>query len=207
MQDLDCSKEGIVRCAEIVRQGGVVIFPTDTIYGIGCDPYNDNAVGRIFSIKGREEGKPLPVLVGSLSTAEELVSLGPAGRALAIRFWPGALTIVAPLADMKISTKVTRGRGSLAVRVPANACALELLARCRCIVGTSANPSGGKPSKTVQEVAMSSLAGYDALLVGNEAPIGAESTIVDITGPKPTIARQGAIKAEEIMQFLAGGAK
>jgi L-threonylcarbamoyladenylate synthase len=206
LQDLDCSKEGLVQCAGIVRQGGVVVFPTDTIYGIGCDPYNDAAVGRIFSIKGRDEGKPLPVLVGSLSIAEELVSLGPIGRALAARFWPGALTIVAPLADKKISPKVTAGKSSLAVRVPAYACTLELLAMCRCIVGTSANPSGGRPSRTVQDVVVSGLAGYDALLKGNETPIGAESTIVDVTGPKPTIARQGAIR-EEIMRFLAGGAK
>jgi L-threonylcarbamoyladenylate synthase len=207
LQDLDCSKEGIERCAAIIRAGGVVIFPTDTIYGIGCDPYNDSAVGRIFSIKGRDEGRPLPVLVGDLSTAEELANFGPAGKALAAKFWPGALTIVAPLADRRISPRVTAARDSLAVRVPSNACALELLARCRCLVGTSANSSGGRPSRTAQEVTSSGLSGYDALLAGKETPIGAESTIVDVAGPKPTIIREGAIKSADIMRFLAGSMK
>lgn len=204
MQELDCSREGIERCAAIVKAGGVVVFPTDTIYGIGCDPYNDAAVGRIFLIKGRDEGKPLPVLVGNLSIAEELGSLGPVGRALAAKFWPGALTIVAPLADSRISAKVTGGKNSVALRVPASACAQELLARCRCLVGTSANPSGGRPSKIAREVVESGLSGYDALLAGKEIPIGAESTIIDVAGSKPTIVREGAIRAEYIMGFLAG---
>ena len=204
MQSLKCSADGILQCATIVKSGGVVVFPTDTIYGIGCDPRNDVAVGRIFAIKGRDENKPLPVLVGSIEVAEKLVDLGKTGMVLARKFWPGALTIVAPLVDWKISAKVTAAKPSLAVRMPANKCILDLLAKCDCLVGTSANLSGGKPSRTAQQALDSGLQGYDAILAGNEATlIGTESTIVDVCGPKPTIARHGAIDPDKILEFLA----
>lgn len=177
------------------------MFPTDTIYGIGCDPYNDQAVERIFAIKGRDEKKPLPVLTFSLEDAEKLVSLGGAGRALAERYWPGALTIVAPIADMKISRRVTADSGSLAVRVPANKCILSLLTRCRYIAGTSANLSGQKPLKSAQEVLDSLLDGYDALLDGGRVERGIESTIIDIIG-EPKILREGAIKSKKVLEII-----
>ena len=88
MQAFNCP-DGIAQCAAIVKKGGVIIFPTDTVYGIGCDPFDDAAVGRIFSIKGRSEDKPLPVLVSDISAAAELVDPGKTGRLLASRFWPG----------------------------------------------------------------------------------------------------------------------
>ena len=194
--------EGMAQCAAIVKKGGVIVFPTDTIYGIGCDPYNGAAVGRIFSIKGRDEGKPLPVLVSDIKVAERLVDLGKAGRLLASRFWPGALTIVAPLLDSRVSDKVAAGKKSLAVRVPANDCALALLKQCSFIVGTSANLSGKKPCTTAQQVKESGLEGYDALLASSETLAGKESTIIDVTGPKPTIIRHGAIAASEIDAIL-----
>lgn len=203
MQSLDCSADGILRCASIVKDGGVIVFPTDTIYGIGCDPFNDAAVGRIFAAKGRDEKKPLPVLVGGIEAAEKLATLGKTGRALARKFWPGALTIVAPLADRKISSRVTAGRPSLAVRMPANPCVLGLLAKCEYLVGTSANLSGEKSSKSAQQVLASGLKCYDAILASSDELVGTESTIVDICGPKPTIARAGAIDPVKVMEFLA----
>lgn len=204
LQALECSSEGIARCAAIVKLGGVVVFPTDTVYGIGCDPYSDAAVERIFAIKGRDERKPLPVLVFSTADAEKIVRLGTAGKLLADKFWPGALTIVAPLVDRKISSKVTAGKDSLAVRVPAEACVLKVLQGCRYIVGTSANPSGRRPTTDAQEV-MRLLAGFDAILV-NKAQGGIESTVVDVTGPRPKIVREGAIRAADVLA-AAGGVK
>jgi L-threonylcarbamoyladenylate synthase len=200
-QVFSCSDDAAARCASIVREGGVVVFPTDTIYGIGCDPYNDQAVGLIFAIKDRDEKKPLPVLAYSMEDAEKIVLLGDAGRALAEKYWPGALTIVAPVVDPKISHKVTAGGKSLAVRVPANECVLSLLRHCRYLVGTSANPSGEKPLKSAQEVLDSTLDGYDALLDGGPVEKGVESTIVDVTG-RPKILREGAIKSKEVMELL-----
>jgi L-threonylcarbamoyladenylate synthase len=200
-QVFDCSKDAVARCASVVKNGGVVVFPTDTIYGIGCDPYNDSSVRRIFSIKGRDKKKPLPVLAHSVEDAEKIVMLGSAGRGLAEKYWPGALTIVAPIADRKISPNVTAGSDSLAVRVPANKCILLLLSHCRYLVGTSANRSGERALKSAQEVIDSSLDDYDALLDGGLTEKGIESTIVDVTC-MPKIIREGAIKASEVLEIL-----
>lgn len=197
MQKLDCTESGIAQCAKIVKGGGVVVFPTDTVYGIGCDPYNDLAVKRVFEIKGRDEKKPLPVLVGNIADAEGMVLLGASGRTLAEMFWPGALTIVAPLKDSRISMGVTAGKRNLAVRVPANKCLLGVLEICRFLVGTSANPSGRPAPKNAQSV-VESLSGFDAIIVDNEPISGRESTVVDVSGPVPTIVRHGAIDASEI---------
>ncbi len=196
-----CSNDAVARCASVVKSGGVVVFPTDTIYGVGCDPYSDSSVERIFAIKGRNEKKPLPVLVYSTEDAEKIVALGAAGRILAGRYWPGALTIVAPVIDQRISRRVTAGSNSLAVRVPASECILSLLKQCKYLVGTSANRSGEKPLKSAQEVLDSSLDGYDALLDGGLVEKGVESTIVDITD-KPEILREGAIKSKEVLELL-----
>jgi L-threonylcarbamoyladenylate synthase len=191
----------MAQCAKIVRSGGVIVFPTDTVYGIGCDPYNDAAVKRIFEIKGRGEKKPLPVLAASLADAEEIVLLGAKGRALAEKFWPGALTIVAPLKDSRISQGVTAGKDSLAVRVPANKCVLGVLKACMYLVGTSANPSGRPAPRDAQSV-IRSLSGFDAILVDREPAGGKESTVVDVSGPCPTIVRHGAVAADEIGKVL-----
>ena len=200
-QIFKCTDDAVARCALLIKSGEILVFPTDTIYGIGCDPYNDRAVERIFAIKGRNEKKPLPVLTYSTADAEKIVSLGDAGRVLAKKYWPGVLTIVAPIADKKISRRVTAAGSSLAVRVPANECVLSLLKRCKYLVGTSANPSGDSPGKSAQEVLNSSLKGYDALLDGGPVENGIESTIVDITG-RPKVLREGTIKANEVMQLL-----
>ncbi len=200
-QIFKCTDDAVARCALLIKSGEILVFPTDTIYGIGCDPYNDKAVERIFAIKGRNEKKPLPVLTYSTADAEKIVSLGDAGRVLAKKYWPGVLTIVAPIADKKISRRVTAAGSSLAVRVPANECVLSLLKRCKYLVGTSANPSGDSPGKSAQEVLNSSLKGYDALLDGGPVENGIESTIVDITG-RPKVLREGTIKENEVMQLL-----
>ncbi len=196
-----CSDDAVARCASVVKNGGIIVFPTDTIYGIGCDPYNDKAVTRIFAIKGRDEKKALPVLAYSIEDVEKIVLLGDSGRALAKKFWPGALTIVAPVADRNISPALTAGSNGLAVRVPANRCTLSLLSHCRYIVGTSANRSGERSLRSAQEVLESALDGYDALLDGGPAEKGIESTVVDITG-KPKILREGAIKSDEVLEVL-----
>ena len=196
-----CSEDAVASCALVVTDGGVIVYPTDTIYGIGCDPYNDLAVKRIFMIKARSEKKPLPILTYSMQDAERIVSLGRTGRMLAERYWPGALTIVARIIDHRISPRVMAGSSSLAVRIPANNCALLLLSHCRYLVGTSANLSGDRALKSAQEVLNSGLEGYDALLDGGRVEKGIESTIVSVEG-KPKILREGAIKSKEISHLI-----
>jgi L-threonylcarbamoyladenylate synthase len=196
-----CSEDAVANCATVVNNGGVVVYPTDTIYGIGCNPYNALAVKRIFTIKRRSDKKPLPILTYSVQDAERIVSLGRIGRMLAERYWPGALTIVAPLIDHRIAPQVMAGSSSLAVRIPANNCVLLLLSHCRYLVGTSANLSGERALKSAQEVLDSGLEGYDALLNGGTVEKGIESTIVSVEG-KPKILREGAIKSKEIAHLI-----
>jgi L-threonylcarbamoyladenylate synthase len=195
--------DGISRCASLVKAGGVIVFPTDTIYGIGCDPYNDSAVARIFRIKRRDEKKPLPLLTYSIQDAEKIVLLGRAGRILTQKFWPGALTIVASVIDHRISPRVAAGNPSLAVRMPANNCILSLLKHTKFLVGTSANLSGKKSLKSAREVIDSPLNGFDVLLDGGAVVGGIASTIIDIVAEaKPLILREGAIKSREVMDVL-----
>lgn len=201
-QIFGCTEEEAEQCASMVKEGSVVVFPTDTIYGIGCDPRNDSAVARVFKIKGRNEKKPLPVLAFSTQDAEKIISLGKSGRILASKFWPGALTIAAPIVDNSISSKVIAGNTSLAVRIPANKCILSLLRHCKYIVGTSANLSGKKSPTSAQQVIDSGLDGFDVLLDGGKVEGGVESTIVDVTGTEPKILREGAIKSAEVFGVL-----
>src|SRR5919202_2980270 len=153
-----CSnKADIYKCAIVVRSGGIVVYPTDTIYGIGCDPYNDVSVQRIFKLKARNKEKPLPILAGSLEDVDKIVSLGKIGKLLARKYWPGALTIVSPLKDNNISAQLTAGKNSIGVRIPHNKCTLLLLEHCKYLAGTSANKSGEKPPKSASEVMSSTL--------------------------------------------------
>ncbi len=200
---LECTEDNIATAAESVRKGRVVVYPTDTVYGIGCDPYNDSAVELIFGIKGREEGKPLPLLCSSAEVAAKIVKLNESARMLAAKFWPGPLTIVVELADKRIAKNVTAGMGLLGVRVPDHRCALSLIERCGgVIVGTSANRSGARPPRSAQEVS-ESLQGFDILLDGGSTPLGVESTVVDLSGAEPRIVREGYVTRAQIESVLA----
>ena len=198
-----CTEEGISRCAGILKHGGVAVFPTDTVYGIGCDPHNESAVDRVFKIKNRDEKKSLPILVSSVSDAEALVDLGEDGRRLASIYWPGPVTIIAPLRDHALSSKITSGNTKLGVRVPAGKCVGTLLQRCRWLVGTSANLSGNASPKSADDIIRSKLEGFDILLDGGPAHLGRESTIIDIASHK--VIREGAISAKTIQGVLEAG--
>jgi L-threonylcarbamoyladenylate synthase len=195
-----CSSEGLSQCAAVLDQGGVVVFPTDTVYGIGCNPFDADAVERIFEVKRIDEKKPLPVLVGNQLDAEKLVDLGSTGKLLAHAYWPGPLTMVAPLLENSIAPQVSAGTGKLAVRVPADECILSLLKLCKFLVGTSANLAGHASPKSADEVLNSGLEGYDLLLDGGAAKRGRESTIFDLTSL--IITREAAISATEIFKLV-----
>jgi L-threonylcarbamoyladenylate synthase len=199
-----CNKRGhTLKCASIVKTGGVIVYPTDTVYGIGCNPYLEEAVERIFEIKGRNKTNPFPILASNLQDIEKIALLGKIGKQLAKIFWPGALTIISTLIDTRISTKVTAGKTTVGVRVPDNKCAVALLKHCKYLVGTSANKSGENPSNSISEVILSSLRGFDAILDGGNIGQGSASTILDLSGRVPKIIREGAITSEEIARVLS----
>jgi L-threonylcarbamoyladenylate synthase len=206
-QIFDCTlTENISKCVDIVRGGGVITFPTDTVYGIGCDPYNEKASERVFVIKGRDLNNPLPVLTATTEDVRNLALMDSRADLLAERYWPGRLTLVCPLLDSRISSVVVAGaNGSIAVRIPGNKCASELLSRCRYLVGTSANKSGEPAATNIDQILSSSLRGIDAILDGGYLLDGGmESTIVDLSKQGPLrIIREGAIKSMEIYDTLS----
>ncbi|MEO9365055.1 MULTISPECIES: L-threonylcarbamoyladenylate synthase [Candidatus Nitrosocaldus] len=196
---LQCNEQGIARAATIVREGGVIAYPTDTVYGLGCDPYNEDAVERVFRIKGREEGKAVPLLCASVKDAMRIAYMDERALVLARHFWPGALTILARLKDAKISSRIVKD-GKVGVRVPNHEHALRLISLCNgVLVGTSANPSGMSPAVNAMQV-MAMLNGLDAILDCGEANIGKASTVYDVE--KGMIIREGAIAREELERCL-----
>ena len=192
----------IKKCGSLVKDGGVIVFPTDTLYGLGCNPYNEKAVEKIFEIKNRDKTNPLPILASSITDIERIVSLGSTGKKLAQIYWPGALTIIVPLIDENISYKLRAGKMSIGVRIPNNICALLLLRDCKYLTGTSANKSGEAACKSSSEVLASSLRGFDAILDGGTVKGRVQSTIVDLTGQSPKISREGAITSQAIYTSL-----
>ena len=196
---LKCNERNdITKCASIVKNGGVIVFPTDTLYGIGCDPYDEKAVDKIFKIKNRDKINPLPILASSVVDIERIVLMSRTAKKLAQIYWPGALTIIVPLIDKKISDNLRAGKMSVGVRVPNNVCVLSLLKDCKYLTGTSANKSGEPGCKSFSEVLSSSLRGFDAILDGGEVEEGVQSTIVDLTGQHPRVIREGAIVSQAI---------
>ena len=196
---LKCNERNdITKGVSIVKNGGVIVFPTDTLYGIGCDPYDEKAVDKIFKIKNRDKINPLPILASSVVDIERIVLLSRTAKKLAQIYWPGALTIIVPLIDKKISDNLRAGKMSVGVRVPNNVCVLSLLKDCKYLTGTSANKSGEPGCKSFSEVLSSSLRGFDAILDGGEVEEGVQSTIVDLTGQHPRVIREGAIVSQAI---------
>lgn len=200
-----CLKEAIEEAANVITKGGLVVYPTDTVYGLGCDPFNAEAVKKVFLLKKRSD-RPLPVLVSRLDLAEKLVDLGEVGRALASRFWPGALTIVAQLKkDVAIPEALTCGLKTLGVRIPNHTCALSLLERVGgFLVGTSANRSGDPSPLTLEEVIKSLGGGADLYIDGGKATLGKESTVVEVFGETIKVVREGAIGREIVLKVLKG---
>ena len=200
---LKCNeRKDITKGASIVKNGGVIVFPTDTLYGIGCNPYDEKAVDKIFKIKNRDKINPLPILASSVVDIERIALLGKTAKKLAQIYWPGALTIIVPLIDKKISYNLRSGKMNIGVRVPNNICTLSLLKDCRYLTGTSANKSGEAGCKSFSEVLSSSLRGFDAILDGGEVDERVQSTIVDLTGQHPRVIREGAIETQAIYATL-----
>lgn len=198
MKRLACDDQGISEAARIISAGGLVVFPTDTVYGIGCDPLNDDAVRRLEATKNRKN-KPLPILVNSLETAEQLITFSSIGKKLAERFWPGPLTIVATIKQSHRGLAVAHRGVSLGVRMPSDTRTLRLITLVGgMLVGTSANKSGRKSPSTPDEVVELLGSSFDILLDGGNCQLGIESTVVDVSRDELTVLRSGALSAAEL---------
>lgn len=206
VRTVGCDEAGMREAQRQVAAGGLVAFPTDTVYGIGCDPFNEGAVGLVYAAKGRPASKPLPVLGASASALSSLACLGGRAARLAARFWPGPLTIVAEAAGpppagrgaRRLAPQLVSGSGRVAVRVPAGRCVQSLLSACGPLVGTSANLSGRTPCRTAAECA-ERLGGRVPLVVdGGPSPGGAASTVAEADGGSVRIIREGPVSGGEL---------
>lgn len=186
----------ISAAAKIISAGGVIAFRTDTFYGLGADPFNSAAVDRIRELKGREENKPILLLLADVSVVDRLIaSRSKAFDEVANRFWPGPLTIVGP-AVADLPSGLTAGTGTVGVRVPADSDVRELLRLCGGVLtATSANPAGREPARSAKEVRDYFGAGVDLVIDSGEVTATEPSTVLDVTTSPPHIIREGAIKA------------
>lgn len=195
---------GIARAATIIRAGGLVAFPTETVYGLGADATQDAAVAKIYAAKGRPDFNPLIAHVDRTEKLDPLIVWTPLARHLAMRFWPGPLTLVLPAQNRcPVSLLARAGLPSLAVRIPSHPVAQALLEAAGVpVVAPSANRSGSLSPTTPQHVQTSLGATIDAILAGGRAQVGVESTILDLTGAQPVLLRPGGISREQIEQCL-----
>ena len=193
---LNCNEEGIMKTFQIIEEGGIVVFPTDTVYGIGCNPYNVNSVKKIYEIKSRSEIKALPVLAYSLDIVKQITSIDKFTEKIIKKYWPGPLTLILKLTDEKLK-KSLKLENKIAVRIPDSKCTLKLLEKCGLLVGTSANISGDL-SYTDPDECLKNIKNFDVFLNGGTITSKGESTIIEIENDEIKIIREGALKMEDI---------
>ncbi len=201
---LDASDEGALPEAwRLLRAGQVVAFPTDTVYGVGCDPWQVTAIERVYAAKLRPRNMALPVLVSGLEQVMRVArDLPSTFYAMAERFWPGGLTLILPRRP-EVPDILCAGGPTIAVRMPAHDIALRLIAGMEgALATTSANLSGRPASRTAQQV-LAELNGRVALILdGGECPGGIASDIIDLTASPPVLLRRGALEIAELRKVL-----
>ncbi len=173
----------------------MIVYPTDTVYGLGCDPFDRVAVQRLFEAK-RREARPMPILCAGVESAKELVEMDQNARKLALDYWPGPLTIVAPL-KKTLPFPLHQGTGTLAVRVPASSLCIRLIQACGgLLTGTSANISGAPSSRTANEALRQLGDSVDLVLDGGRLE-GPESTVVRAVEGRVEVLRQGPVRVRD----------
>jgi L-threonylcarbamoyladenylate synthase len=203
---LKADSQGIKQASQLILQGGVVAFPTETFYGLGADAGDVVALQKVFQIKGREENKPLLLLVAGRTWVQDLVKkISPAAEALIERFWPGPLTLVFE-ASAHLPPILTANTGKVGLRVSSHPVTQALVqAVGRAITGTSANLSGQASLSLAAQVSQALGKKVDAILDGGKTAGGLGSTVLDVSAVLPKIIRQGAISQEELAPFLEAG--
>ncbi|EEI17871.1 L-threonylcarbamoyladenylate synthase [Corynebacterium lipophiloflavum] len=194
--------DGIKAAVDAIRAGQCVVMPTDTVYGIGCDAFNNDAVAKLLATKRRGPDMPVPVLVGSWSTVQGLVrEFTDTAQTLVEAFWPGGLSIVVPEAP-SLPWNLGDTRGTVLLRMPNQPLAIELLREVGPMGVSSANLTGNEPPVTTSAARQQFGNAVPVYLDGGRSTVGEPSTIIDISGPSPVILRNGAISAERICEVL-----
>jgi len=203
LEELNDPYESVHRAAEIIRRGGVVAFPTETVYGLGANAFNPRAVARIFEIKNRPHFDPLIVHISEFEEMSKLAVPVPAdARRLIERCWPGPLTIVL-FKKKEVPDIVTAGLPTVAIRMPKHSLALSLIRESCCpVAAPSANPFGYVSPTTAEHVREQLGERVDLILDGGPSAIGLESTIISFSGEKPILLRPGGLSLEEIESII-----
>jgi len=196
---ISCNDVDIQIATKAINDGAIVVFPTDTVYGLGCNPYNRDAVLSLYEIKKRKKTKPFPVIGYSKKELEKIAEFNSLEEKIAEKFWPGPITLILKIKDKEIQKSLDL-EGKIAVRVPNNQCVLALLKECKLLVGTSANISGTVPFNDPKECDKN-LSGYDLLIDGGIISSQGESTIVEIENNDVRILRKGNVSEEEIKKI------
>ncbi|WP_038087518.1 L-threonylcarbamoyladenylate synthase [Tumebacillus flagellatus] len=197
------NREDLERAAQLLREGQTVAFPTETVYGLGANALNPEAVKKIYEAKGRPSDNPLIVHIARLEDISQLVTHIPEKAKLCMeRFWPGPLTLILPCTD-RVPSAVTAGLDTVGIRMPDHETALQLIALAGIPLAAPSANSSGRPSPTTAAHVLEDLSGRIAGVVdGGAAGVGVESTVLDVTGDKPMILRPGGITREMLQELL-----
>lgn len=192
----------IQEAATVIRQGGLVAFPTETYYGLAVDPFDEAALAKVFSLKQRPESKPLLTLINHQDQLCLLTASVPPCLVPLMELWPAPLTLVFP-AGKALSDRLTAGTGTIGVRISPHPIASQLVALCgQPITATSANLSGAPPAHTAQEVMAQFPRGIDYVLDGGRTAGGAGSTLVGCVAGRPVLLRRGVLPPELLSSLL-----
>ena len=198
------STESLQHAAEIVSRGGVIAFRTDTFYGLGADPFNKGAVEKIKQLKGREDNKPILIVISDYDQLDRfIISAAATFQLLAGKFWPGSLTLIGQ-ANPQLPAEITAGTGTVGVRLPNDDRVRQLVRACGgALTATSANPSRAAPATTAQQVHDYFIEGLDLIVDDGEAQTALPSTVVDVSQNESKLIREGVIPWLEIKTALA----
>ena len=199
----EAAAAALKRAGEIIRTGGLVAFPTETVYGLGGDALNPQASRKIYAAKGRPSDNPLIVHVADMDSVSDIVKEIPeAARKLAKVYWPGPLTMIMNKSD-KVPYETTGGLKTVAIRMPNNEIALELIRQAGGYIAAPSANTSGRPSPTVARYCVEDLSGKIEMIIdGGQVGIGLESTIVDLTSDKPMILRPGYVTRQMLEEVL-----
>lgn len=196
-------EESIKIAAEILKNGGVVAMPTETVYGLAASAYNNSAIEKVFLAKGRPQDNPLIVHIANYEMLNEIACDIPAKALVCAKtFWPGPFTMVLKKTE-KIANSVSRGLDTVAVRMPNNETALSLIEQSGLALAAPSANSSGKPSPTTYNHVLEDLDGkIDAVIMGERSGVGVESTVVSFVGEKPRLLRPGAVTLEQLKEIV-----
>ena len=195
----------IKKAAEIVKQGGLVIYPTDTVYGLGCDPFNKEAIQKVHSTK-RRQNNPLPILGDTIENISKISKISDEALNIVKKIWPGPITFVLPKKDLP--DLVTAGSDTVGVRIPRNRISLRLIELCDgLLVGTSANLSGERSALTANQAYDQIGDRVDIVLDGGATELRRESTVIKLINGKIEVLREGAINSKDLFKILGNATR